>query len=135
MKLGSIAYYIESLGLGSVGGEDRLIPAIFVNQIPSSFNNSDTILLNPPMDGMPTDEETPNYYKGFFQIVVSAHDYQTAEQISDQIYSQLNLGNLELEDMTIKQLRPRHLPLMFKRNEGNRVEFSINFYIVFQLAS
>jgi hypothetical protein len=128
MNVMSIVSKIENLGLG-VQGE-----TLFVYQMPATCAKG--ILLKLPLIGTPIDHELPNYYRGTMQIIVRSPVQSEGDALAKSIMTALTLHGVTLLDgagkgMSIKRMLPATLPIVYRRSDGNGIEWSLNFELVY----
>jgi hypothetical protein len=91
-------------------------------------------------DGLKTDRDIPNFYKGVMQIIARAHTMQDsvtqAQAVSDLLSSfqkrmEGNDTGLDLGTVNFSYIYPSHLPITFPRSDGDFYESSVNFDVCF----
>lgn len=130
MNLAAIVTKIEALGLGQ-GGQD-----IFVDQMESSVVNG--ILVRTPLTGIDIDHELPNYYRGALQVIVRSAQHAPGKAKADALVSGLSIYETDLLDsngkgMRMKRMLPKTLPIVYRRSDGNGIEFSVNFDVAYTM--
>lgn len=125
-----LAKHIEYLGFGSTVGARNKRPIYVYNQ---PMDLSDAILIITGTEGEGNfDEELPGYYKAEIQVIVSASKILEAKALGNDLASALKLHNVNLGDgVVIKRCFPRHRPLVYTKNEGQVVEASVNYDIIY----
>ena len=128
MNLDAITARMVALGLGEPG------KTIFQNSMPADCMAG--IMLRTPLTGIPIDHELPNYYRGSLQMIVRSHQHASGEALAKQLLEGFKLYNTELLDqdgrgVRIKFMLPQTLPIVYRRSDGNGIEWSINFDVVY----
>lgn len=124
MRIDLIADYLEAQDLGLPGVN------IFEEEMPASTKVG--ILLKLPLQGIPVDHELPGYFRGQLQAIVRAQKVDTGDRLAHAVSTALTLVNQPFagedgaEAMFVNYLRPRTLPIVYPRSDGNGKEWSIN---------
>lgn len=124
MKLEPIATYLE--------GQTTLVTGqtLFVYSMPDTIRRG--VLLRLPLTGTPIDHEIPGRYFTSLQAVIRDNDYTRGETTANTVKDALDLRHVQVGDMFLTYLRPRHLPIPFPRAESDLIEFSVNFDVRFK---
>lgn len=86
------------------------------------------------------DPEIPKMYRGSFQLVVRGRDISSTQSIAKKISDALDYNeriskglapDIGVHPYVVKYIRPRHLPLLYPRSDGDLYEASVNFDICF----
>lgn len=134
MKLDSIAQLLVLKGNVTDRNVDNA-PRLFIYKSPvESRATSDLhVVLIPSLNGFSSNDETPNYHKGSLQLIVTASRYDEGYDLATALSTDLTLYGQELTDMYVYRCTPRHLPISYRANEQNAIEFSVNFDLVIRL--
>jgi hypothetical protein len=125
MNLDVIMKIISDAGLGVEGS------TLFQHRMPAEKKTG--ILLRNPLDGIPINPELPDYVRGKLQVIVRNSDQGKGDQLSNKIMKLLTIYNKDYSDadghllVSIKQMYPSTLPVVYPRSDGNGIEWSINF--------
>ena len=115
--------------LADVGVEGLKPYEIFTQVIPA--NMSQAVMLAGGI-GMPVDPELPGFHKGSFQAVVRHSKSRDAEEIAQLVSDALETELMvDLDSIRVNYIRPRHLPLVFPRSDGDFYEAVVNFDLCF----
>lgn len=79
------------------------------------------------LDGIRIDHELPNYHNDDLQVIVRADTYDEAYSIAEAVSAALDISEQDVGSLHINYLRPRHLPAVYPRSEGDNYEASVNF--------
>lgn len=127
MKFEALAEFIEtneaSLKLGT---------NLFINQMPITPSPVG-VLLKQPNAGAEIDPELPGRRRGRFQLVVRADDYKTGEAMSETLSLLLTLVETPMTGVLTRSLRPLHEPVSYMLSVGNKFEFSVNFFWIYDI--
>ena len=124
MDLNPLVRYLENQGVGVVGKD------LFSFSMPDSVTRG--VVLMAPLSGVKVDNELGRcYFEGKFQAIIRDPSYQDGYERAEEVRNALTKDYLVVEGQTFKKIHPKHLPVPFKRSDGNQIEFSINFDIVF----
>lgn len=125
MWLDELAEYAAGKAIAGIPAEN-----IFVQQIPTG--TVPAAMLAAPQTGVRIDPELRGLFKGSLQLVVRAAKSSEAESlaqaISDGIETEFEVA---LDSVTIRYIRPRHLPVPFPRSDGDLFEAVVNFDLCF----
>jgi hypothetical protein len=125
MRVDLLAQYLESKGLGEIG------LTIFAHRMPNDCKTG--IVVKFSHVGVKVNRNLPGYYRtSDLQVIVRSPDQQSGDRLAKQVSDTLTLYNTDFADgstvvMTIKQMFPLHLPIVYPRLNGEELEFSINF--------
>lgn len=125
MNLEAIANELEAEGFGTVGVN------IFYEEMPSAVDRG---LLVTAMTPITRNPYAPDWRQGAFQVIsrqLDDDDYQDPAAILENVINAISGEGKVIGDMTFRQLRARHDPFVFPKSNGNIVEASVNFDIVF----
>lgn len=104
--------------------------AVFVHTIPAG--KVPALMLASGYNGIPVDPELPGYHKGALQIIARASRSVKAEEIAQKVSDALEItSSTDVGNLTVHYLRPRSLPAVFPRSNGDYYEASVNFDICF----
>lgn len=131
MDLESIAQHLSAADVGvRIEGFDR---NIFIHQMPSIVKRG--VLIRGPQSAVMIDHELPGYFKTSFQVIVRSDDHRRGQELAEAVSNALTI-RLEqmIGQMKVRQIYPKHLPLVYPTSEGDRLEWSINFFAAFSNA-
>lgn len=131
MHLNAIKDLIVELGIGRNPTDAGDLPPVFIHQSPPLEGSIPTILIMDQFGGVPVNSELPDYYRTSPQIAITSNRLQTGQALADRIFKELKAFGLKKGDLMIKELRPKHMPMSYRKNEGKAYEFSINYFFVF----
>lgn len=103
---------------------------IFEDEMPADARAG--VLLRLPLLGVPIDWEIPGYLKGQVQAIVRAQKVDTGDALAKKVGDALTFTERSFTDangvevMFVNYLRPRTLPIIYPRSDGNGKEWSIN---------
>lgn len=126
MLLKIIAEYAESINAGTIGRD------LFAYNMPETSNLG--VLLRQPLTGAEIDYELPGYRKAKFQVIVRCKPVEIEQglvKITEFVDMITVLSEMNLSGMQIKYMRPRHDPVLYPVSEGNNLEYSVNFDVVY----
>ena len=121
MNLLPIVQLLEDAGLGRRG------ETLFINEMPAKVVKG--ILVKNKLSGTMINWEIPGYYKTGFQIIVRATGYEEGSALATELSVALTMNNVQIDDMNVRYLHPRHLPVCFPVTPGGQRERPINFDI------
>ena len=98
---------------------------LFVYSMPPQVNIGVLIVTEP--SGAEVDHEIAGVYKNRFQIIVRHSDYEAGQAMAIELFHLLNIRAQALGDYWFYYIRPRHLPIPYRRGESDLMEFSINY--------
>lgn len=130
MHLKAIKQILIEAGIGQEPGEEGGLPEVHLYQSPEPTAKP-TILILDEFNGVQVNEDLPGYYRTSPQVVVAATRFQAGHDLAQKIFRELKVSSLKVEGLTIKELRPKHMPVNYRKSEGKVVEFSTNFFYVF----
>lgn len=90
------------------------------------------VLIKLPLDGVPIDHELPGYFRCQVQVIVRAQRHETGDALSKKVQAALTFNGRDFSAadgtpaMRVNFLRPRTLPIVYPRSDGNGKEWSIN---------
>lgn len=123
MILDEIAAYIATNGHGTVG------TTIFKGRMPEA--PADAIALHEYGGGSPDfthDSDTPIMESPRVQVMVRHSSYSTGRTLIEAIYRDLcRVHNQSLSGTYYYRLIPQQSPFYLRRDENERVEFTVNF--------
>ena len=130
MNLTPIAEKLIALNLGVPG------TSLFIDEMPSTCKFG--ILVRSPLIGTKIDHELPKYFKGQIQVIVRSSKRAAGDALAYRIMDELTLHSETLVDdagvgVLINQMLPETLPIIYPRSDGNGIEWSINFDLVYVL--
>lgn len=102
---------------------------VYIGIIPSDVPVG--VALTSAYQGMPVDPELPGYHKGPMQMIVRAKKSLDAENIAQLASDLLTFEGVQVGDIYVNYIRPRHLPAVFPRSNGDHYEASVNFDLCF----
>lgn len=124
MRLEEIAEYLVSLDIGLKTRDSQ--KNLFVNYMGPNIPKG--VLIRESYMGTPIDHYLPGYFRASFQIIVRDSDYVEGRRKADIILESLTVRQSRtIGSMYVRQILPRHEPLVYPVSEGNRLEWSINF--------
>ncbi|MCP1540060.1 minor capsid protein [Methylorubrum extorquens] len=124
MRLDLLADFLELRGIGTPGID------IFEDQMPADCRTG--VLLKLPLQGIDIDHELPGYFRGKVQAIVRAQKAEDGDRLAKRVMDALTLYRHGLVDkegrevLFINHMRPKTLPIIYPRSEGNGKEWSIN---------
>lgn len=124
---------IERAGLA------RTARSLFREHMPPDV--SEAVMTRLPIEGVSIDFNMPGFHRTSMQVIVRNPDPEKGMKLATDIMNVLSVtGGQELHPATrergevrLKLFHPRHLPARFPRLEGDELEFSINFLVVFSI--
>jgi hypothetical protein len=125
MRYDLIASLLQTEGFG-VPGTD-----IFIHRMDAETDAG--ILIRGPLDGIPVDNNLPDYYRGSLQIIVRNPDQQTGDALALRLQSSITMGRRLFTNpdgslaMDVKQIYLAKLPIVYLRSVGRSIEWSLNF--------
>jgi hypothetical protein len=124
----AIVKKIEDLALGVAG------QSLFVHEMPAECKVG--ILVRLPLTGIKIDHELPGYHRGSTQFIVRAPSHTVGQPLADALLAAFTLNEVTLLDaegkgMHLKHMLPKTLPIVYRRSDGNGVEWSINFELAY----
>lgn len=123
MNLMPIANKLEFEGLGVQG------KSLFINFMPMEAKTA--IMLRTPLSGTEINHELPGYFKTYFVVVTRAPEYVAALDMMKAVMLTLTAYDTDLDDISVKYLRPATMPVSFPVSEGNFYEVQVRFDIAF----
>jgi hypothetical protein len=118
-------------GIGLVKGVD-----LFRGFIPSEV--SIAVMTREPLDGIQIDPYISGRYKGDMQVIVRHTDPEAGVALARSVWKALDQRHRELFPATsergevhLDQFIPRTLPIQYPRLDGNTIEWSQTFSMVF----
>lgn len=106
---------------------------LFRFSLPAQVSTGVVVMSEGP--GAAPDHEIRGRHRARFQVISRSSDYETATARADELYNLLFIdARTQIGTMTVESSLPKHLPLPYKRGDGDLVEVSINFDILFFLA-
>jgi hypothetical protein len=127
MDMMPIANKLELEGLGVQAS------TLFINLMPMECKEG--ILLRSPLSGTRVDHELPGYYRTSFMVIVRGHDYASASVLMEACMRALTLYETDLDDISVKYMRPHTLPVTFPVSIGNFYEIKVEFEVAYNGAS
>ncbi|MBP2498250.1 hypothetical protein ABID82_005141 [Methylobacterium sp. PvP062] len=124
MRIDLLADLLEAAKIGTPG------TSIFEDEMPADARAG--VLLRLPILGVPIDWEIPGYLKGQVQAIVRAQKVATGDALARKVSEALTFTDRSFTDdkgvevMFVNYLRPRTLPIIYPRSDGNGKEWSIN---------
>ena len=123
MRLSLLADLLEAAQIG-VKPE-----AIYIDEMPATETIG--VLLRLPLTGVPINHELPGYYRSQVQAIVRAQKAANGDLLAARVSAALTLTDRSLpaggpESMFVTFLRPRTLPVVYPRSDGNGKEWSIS---------
>jgi len=115
----NIVTYLRSLDIAPVG------VSVFRQTIPAGVSPAVGVFLS--LTGIKIDQELPNYHNDSLQLIIRADTYSAAYEIAESFSAALDIGEQEVGSLHVNYLRPRHLPAVFPRSDGDYYEASVNF--------
>jgi hypothetical protein len=123
--LDELADHIASKGIVGIPADN-----IFVQQIPTGVTPA--AMIASPQTGIRIDPELRGLFKGSLQLVVRAAKSKDAENLAQAISDGIETETgVELDSVSVRYIRPRHLPVPFPRSEGDLFEAVVNFDLCF----
>ncbi len=124
MRLEDIAEYLVSLDIGLKTRDSE--KNLFVNYMGPKIPKG--VLIRESYMGTPINHYLPDYFRTSFQIIVRDSDYVEGRRKADMILESLTVKQSRtIGTMSVRQILPRHEPLVYPVSEGNRLEWSMNF--------
>jgi hypothetical protein len=123
MDLLPIANKLEYEGLGIAG------KTLFVNFMPTECKEG--LLLRSPLAGSKVNFELPGYYKTEFALIARSHQFANAKTMIEEAMPILCFAEEQVEDIYVKYVRPRTLPVAFPVSDGNYYEVQAIFEVVY----
>lgn len=130
MRVDLLAQYLAEQGLGAAGVD------LFAHRMPEDCPKGVVVRLS--HTGVPVNLYIPGYYKTTdLQVIVRSPDQQGGDQLAAAVNQALTFYNKTFVDdagrevMTIKQIYPTHLPIVFPRLTGEELEWSTNFSVAY----
>lgn len=116
-------------------GTNDLLPRLYLYESPVESRLDSTLhaMLISDLRGFSFNDETPNYHKGRVQLIVTASDYDEGYDLASALSADLTLYGQDLRDMYLYRCVPVNLPISYRKNEQNAIEFSVNFDLVIRL--
>lgn len=102
---------------------------LFINMIPVDAPKG--VLLRNNLNGTPIDYELPGYFKTDFQVIARAPTYQEGDALIASVFDSLTVSETQIGSLYIRYMRPRTKPVVFPISQGNLLEFSTVFDVVF----
>jgi hypothetical protein len=124
MRIDLLADILADAGIGAPGQD------IYEEEMPADVRAG--VLIKLPLQGVPIDHELPGYFRGAVQVIVRAQKVDTGDRLAKQVMDALTLSERTFLDaqgnevMHVNYLRPRTLPIVYPRSDGNGKEWSIN---------
>lgn len=124
MRIDLLADLLAAAKIGTPGKD------LFEDEMPADARAG--VLLRLPLLGVPINWELPGYYKGQVQAIVRAQKVATGDAMAAKVGAALTLFERSFTDdqgaevMFVNYLRPRTLPIIYPRSDGNGKEWSIN---------
>lgn len=125
MNLLVIAQKLQTLEFGSLGTN------LFYEHMPVTVKRGLLVTAQTPIT---RDKYVARLRSGSFQVIarqLDDEDYQDPEVILNGVIDAIAGENVIIGDMRFLYLRARHDPLVFPKSDGNVVEASVNFDILF----
>lgn len=123
MDLTPIANKLENEGLGTPGTD------LFVNFMP--MEAADAVLLRSPLSGTEIDPNLPGYYRCYFTAIVRTRDFVQGQEKMREIMRVLTIYDEDVDDIFVKRMYPKTLPVYFPISDGNFYEIQVTFDLVF----
>ncbi|MBO6507507.1 MAG: hypothetical protein JJ979_03310 [Roseibium sp.] len=117
---------LAEAGLGIVG------KTLFAAEMPAECDRG--VLVRYPLDGVAIDPELPGYHRFDLEVIVRAKTVEDGDMLANQVMSVfhfderkdvVDLGSGTVK-FTINYMKPRTLPRIFPRMEGNGREWSFS---------
>ncbi|MCG5512858.1 minor capsid protein [Ectothiorhodospira shaposhnikovii] len=115
--------YLEAQGVGVVGRD------IFVRNMPYTVRRG--ILITEPLTGTMIDPELPDYYKTRINLIVRSQTYEDGLALAETLVDRLKLNETRMQGVLVKYMHPRHLPVPYPISDGENLEISVSFDVVF----
>lgn len=124
MKLEIVAELIHNSGLATKGS------SLFIGHMPEKAVSG--VLLLDPQIGEKIDEELPQYRKTRFQVIVRNASRIEGETLASLLMEVLTIYEQKLSSGDfIKKMRPRHEPVTYPFSDGDYLETSVNYDVVY----
>lgn len=133
MRYDLIAKVIQDAGFGTMGTD------IFIHRMDEVCLEG--ILIRGPLDGIPTDDNLPDYYRGSMQVIIRSSNQVTGDDIARRLAPVIEMerrvftapdGSLEMD---VKQIFLTKLPIIYLRSVGRSIEWSLNFKTYYVMPS
>jgi hypothetical protein len=119
----------DLLWLGSRGTKLRPGHEIFVHAFPPKA--SGVLIILDRLEGV-TDTDMPGRYFQPFQIIVRNADLVKGRELAWKLFAHFDIEvPAELPSSVLSRCKPKHMPLPFRRSDGDIVEWSVNFDAIF----
>lgn len=131
MNLEIIVARLSTAGLGVPG--QTLFAHFFPPDIPQG------IMVRSPLQGIKIDHYLPGFYCAKIQVIVRAQSQVNGEALAKQVMEAMQTSrNANWTDGTttvfVRQSLPETLPVRYPRSDGNGIEWSMHFDIVYSEA-
>ena len=123
MDLLPIANKLEYEGLGISG------KTLFVNFMPVECKEG--MMLRSSLSGSKINHELPGYYKTEFSLIARSHQFVNAKTMIEEAMPVLCFAEENLDDIYVKYIRPKTLPVAFPVSDGNYYEVVAVFEAVY----
>lgn len=127
MNFKALCEYVADSGIGLTTGRN-----LFINQAPIT-SEPIVALFKQPNAGAEIDPELIGRRRGRFQLVVRADEHEAGEAIAKQLSELLTMVETPLNGILVRSLRPLHEPVSYAVSVGNKIEFSVNFYWIYDI--
>lgn len=125
MRLIGIANKLQAEGFGVVG------QTIFCEMMPAAVKRGLLVTAQMPIG---RNVYVGEMRTGSFQIIsrqLDDHEYEDPTVILDSVIAAMSGQGIIIDDMNFRFIRPRTDPFVFPKSDGNIVEASVNFDILF----
>lgn len=120
--LTDIANRLQADGNGIVG------TTVFVGRMPDSPDDCTAVYEYTGQSPLFThDDPLPHIERPRFQVKVRNTSYASGRAAIEEIYKDLTLRNVALTSATYLWIKPLQQPFYLRRDDGERVEFVVNF--------
>jgi hypothetical protein len=125
MRYDLIAKVIQDAGFGTMGTD------IFIHRMDAECVAG--IMIRGPLDGIPTDDNLPDYYRGTLQIIIRNADQVAGDDIARRLAPVIEMQRRVFTDtdgsvlIDVKQIYLTKLPIIYMRSVGRSIEWSLNF--------
>src|ERR1700732_4089034 len=111
MRYDLIAKVIQDAGFGTMGVN------IFIHRMDVECENG--ILIRGPLDGIPSDDNLPDYYRGSMQVIIRHATQEVGDDIARRLWPTVEMQRRVFTDtdgsllMDVKQIYLTKLPIIY----------------------
>jgi hypothetical protein len=99
--------------------------SLFISHMPAQIEVG--ALLTLETSGAQVDHEITGVFKQRIQTIVRHPSFAEGYAMSRALFDMLNLAETQIGDYHFYYIRPRHLPIYYRRGDGDQLEFSVNY--------